>query len=206
MRATELLVPPACDVVGIAERGNAFVLNGREDGAANQTLAAGVALAFGVARAGREPDSLSPQTGETFVEGLNSRADILSVRHAPIARAPFQRGREPRHERNGLKCDGIGWHARRGSRRHLTRTRPRRASGFERPAPKPGRLRWPRSWAGGLLASLDHSGKPSQRDRSACRRDRRLPRTAAGSAGSLSRDSDWLVLSVRRPSRCSRMA
>jgi hypothetical protein len=60
---------------------HALVIDRRQHRAADQDLAARVALPFGVTGARDEAILLRPQTGDAFIERLNSGEDFLGLRH-----------------------------------------------------------------------------------------------------------------------------
>ena len=82
VRSRELRVEPTKELGARSQRRHAFVFDGREYSAADQNLAPGIALAFGLADACDESALLCVQTSEPFVERLKTKSDLLGLGHA----------------------------------------------------------------------------------------------------------------------------
>ena len=76
-----LVSSPAEELGDRSDHRHALVINRRQDRPADQDLAACVALALRMTRACDEAILLGPQTGEAFVERLNSGEDSFRLRH-----------------------------------------------------------------------------------------------------------------------------
>ena len=73
--------PPAELGRGLHVR-HALAVDRRQDRAANQNLATGIAFAFGMAGACEQPLASGTQPRETFVDRVNARVNLLGLRHA----------------------------------------------------------------------------------------------------------------------------
>lgn len=77
----ECRVEPAEELGDRSHYRHSLVIDRRQDGPANQDLAPCVVLAFGVTGARDEAILFRPQTGEPFIEGLDSSEDFFGLRH-----------------------------------------------------------------------------------------------------------------------------
>jgi hypothetical protein len=77
----ELRIEPTKELRARSHRRHALVFDRRENGAADQNFASGIALAFCLADARDEPALLCVQTSEPFVDRLKTIADFVGLRH-----------------------------------------------------------------------------------------------------------------------------
>ena len=82
VRSRELRVEPTKEFGARSQRRHTLVFDGRQDGAADQNLAPGIALAFRLADTGDQSALLSVQASEPFFERLKTKSDLLGLGHA----------------------------------------------------------------------------------------------------------------------------
>jgi hypothetical protein len=79
--ASQMPVEPTKQLLPGPHLGHALMLDRRENRAADQNLAACIALSFGLRRTSDETALLSANSRQAFVEGLNSRAHSICLSH-----------------------------------------------------------------------------------------------------------------------------
>jgi hypothetical protein len=91
VRSREPGIEPAQEFGTRSQCRHPLVIDGCENGAADQNLAAGIAFAFRLADARDEPVLLHPQASEPLVECLKTDADFFGLRHcASFVGIPMQ--------------------------------------------------------------------------------------------------------------------
>jgi hypothetical protein len=81
MRSREPGIEPAQELGARSYCRHPLVIDGDENGAADQNLAPGIAFAFRLADARDKPALLHPQASQALVECLKTDADFFGLRH-----------------------------------------------------------------------------------------------------------------------------